>query len=262
MTNVVFLCRFRVGTALHLHYGDANPELHHTLLPQAIRDMVKYSDAVVNVVMDGIERSGAKTNSLLDIGCGMGGPAFLLARHFDAITALDIEKPVIDTCKALQEKRCIPYALPIEGELVDDFMACVPEDVDRSRVEFRQTDALCLAPSLGVFDAVLVSNTLDKLAAPNGLIGRLGGSRGLVRQGGILVTIDGFNWQGKVTPKQLWLGGYTNSDGHPVRSSTGLEQVLGDHFELISTTNIPCLNYQNERKYTLEICEARVWRAL
>ena len=57
----------------------------------------------------------------------------------------------------------------------------VDDDVDRSRVSFKQMDAMCLAPALGEFDVVVLSNVLELLISPMACLGRLGGRQGVVR---------------------------------------------------------------------------------
>lgn len=68
-------------------------------------------------------------------------------------------------------------------------------------------------------DAALIHSTIDAIPSPNGLLGRMGGARGIVREdGGIVVVVSAYEWNEDVTPEGAWLGGYVDKDGNEVRS--------------------------------------------
>lgn len=47
--------------------------------------------------------------------------------------------------------------------------------------------------------------------------GRLGGSRGVLRKGGLLMVTSTWDWSEKVADKQLWLGGTRDAAGAAIR---------------------------------------------
>lgn len=68
-------------------------------------------------------------------------------------------------------------------------------------------------------DAALIHSTIDAIPSPNGLLGRMGGARGIVREnGGVVVVVSAYEWNEDVTPEGAWLGGYLDKDGNEVRS--------------------------------------------
>ena len=84
--------------------------------------------AEVAEVVRGLDLTGLEG---LDIGCGIGGPDFLLVEEHGAASLLgiDVEQPVIDRCKARAEQRGLsnrlfyrkidPGPLPLEDESFD-----------------------------------------------------------------------------------------------------------------------------------------------
>lgn len=76
------------------------------------------------------------------------------------------------------------------------------------------------------FDAVLIHSILDKIPAPSTLLARMGGAAGMVRQsGGLVIVISAYDWNEDVTPRESWVGGYTDKDGIQV-GGTGFECLL------------------------------------
>lgn len=45
----------------------------------------------------------------------------------------------------------------------------------------------------------------------------MGGPRGLVKKGGLLLVSSTYCWSERTAASQLWLGGTTDADGNPVR---------------------------------------------
>lgn len=68
-------------------------------------------------------------------------------------------------------------------------------------------------------DGVLIHSVMDAIPGPNSLLGRMGGARGLVRQGGgLLVIVSAYDWNDKVTPRGSWLGGFDDENGDKASS--------------------------------------------
>src|SRR5207244_5285072 len=125
-----------------------------------------------------------------------------------------------------------------EGELGVMLGAELDPGIDRGRVTFRQADACTLPAELEGFDAVLVANLLCRIPSPSALLSRMGGPRGLVRSGGLLVVASPYTWMEEYTPKEVWLGGFVR-DGVEVKSTDGLRRLLEGEFELIAEKEMP-----------------------
>ena len=75
--------------------------------------------------------------------------------------------------------------MKVEGNITDT--VDVPRgasDAAARKVTFRQMDPCCIAPDIGVFDAVVVNNVLDACVSPKAPLGRLGGVQPIVAPGG------------------------------------------------------------------------------
>lgn len=78
-------------------------------------------------------------------------------------------------------------------------------------------DPCAMAPDIGVYDCVIVSHILEQIASPKALLVRMGGPRGIVKKGGLLVIACTGDWDSKVVPKQLWLNAkYSDNDKNEV----------------------------------------------
>lgn len=237
---------------IHLHYdSQADPNM-----PQEARD---YVAKTARLLTDAAAEVGAPMDRVLDLGCGVGGISFELARSYARVLGIDVSATFIETAQQIQEEGSRPYYLIEEGEIKVERVAKLPPNVDAARVEFKQADAMCLAPDLGAFDAVLVANMIDRLPAPASLLARLGGPRGLVRPGGILAITSPFSWQQRFTPRDLWLGGHETNEGD-VRSVDTIKKTLAENFELLHEQEIPLALREHARKYDYALSHASVWR--
>ena len=61
----------------------------------------------------------------LDIGCAVGRSAFELCCTFSEVIGIDYSKLFIDTCNLLKDHGHLKYAIPIEGELIQQLDAKV-----------------------------------------------------------------------------------------------------------------------------------------
>ena len=138
------------------------------------------------------------------------------------------------------------------------------------------------------FDAVLMSNLLDRLADPECVLNQL---PDLLRPGGIAVIASPYSWSETWTPKSKWLGGRyevsaachemslgcsacstlhkqqetttscLQEGGVAVHTSEKLRQIMEhNQFELIEQRNLPYLIREHSRKYQLYLAHATVWR--
>jgi 5-histidylcysteine sulfoxide synthase len=172
--------------------------------------------------------------NVLEIGCGAGGLSFLLAENFRGVVGLDHNHGNIKLALNLRAGKN-SVALPAEG---------IVFPTSRQNVEFRMSDPMSVPAELFGFDAVVVSDVLDKVSSPNSVLGRLGGSRGLVKDGGLLVVYCGYSWDANATPSTLWLGATSSicesSDRPtPAASAMDLSRRLDSQFELIHHSRMP-----------------------
>lgn len=196
----------------------------------------------------------------LDVGCSVGGATFALAHTFHEVTGMDLSARFIDTAKQLQGDGRVAYDRVDEGDLVTPREAVVADAGARGRVTFRQADACSLPAELRGFDAVLAANLLCRLPSPRALLDRMGGPRGLVRPGGVLVITAPYSWSESFTPREAWLGGFTRDDGSEVRSLDTLREILSPEFDLVETRDMPLVIREHARKFEYIVAQATAWR--
>ena len=180
--------------------------------------------------------------NFIEVGCGAGNNAIQLASNFRAVIGIDLNGDHIKIAKSVLDGSIDSFQVKHEGEITNTHKLNLKNDSQNSErlIEFRQADPLCLPAELKEFDMVFLNDILDTVSSPNSLLGRMGGERGLVKHGGVLLISSAFQWKDTVTPKQLWLGGYIDEKtGNEVESRNELVKKLSDEFQMISMTQIP-----------------------
>ena len=189
----------------------------------------------------------------LDMGCAVGRSAFELARTVPRVVAVDFSSAFIAAARGLKATGRARCSVVIEGERTLDLPVRVPEDVDRSRVEFEVGDATSLRSDLGTFDVVLAANLICRLPEPRKFLDRL---PSLVAPGGQLLLATPFSWLREHTPEEHWLGGKEGGDS----SFKVLRSILDPHFELQLTKDLPFLIREHARKFQYVVSLGSRWR--
>jgi putative 4-mercaptohistidine N1-methyltranferase len=249
--------RTMLDAYLLLHFGSAEETLGATPGPAEATDFPRRCGAWVRAWADRLAIGDARA---LDVGCAVGGAAFDLARRFREVVGIDLSASFVEMANTLRTAGRAAYRRVDEGELHTDLVATVDPAIDRARTAFRRGDAGSLPADLGAFDAVLVANLLCRLPSPKALLGRLGGPRGLVRPGGILVVTTPSTWREEFTPRDAWLGGIVTPEGRRLTTLDGLHAALDPEFELLETRDVPLLIREHARKYEYIVAQGSVWR--
>eukprot|EP00887_Chlorella_sp_A99_P003595 scaffold7.g3595.t1 len=226
---------------------------------------------------------GVGLESVVEVGCGVGGLALRLAAGTPAtpsagasasasaaaasasspgpvVLGLDHDARAVAVAAAAARNGAVEAARAGEGALAERVRLAVPGDAAaRARASFRQMDPCSLAPDLGQHDAVVLNRVLERIPSPKAPLGRMAGPRGLVRPGGLLLVIADWAWHESVCPPQLWLGG-REEGGAPLRSADGLAAALRPAFRLVAEEQVPCLTRQGDRAFQLTLVHASVWR--
>lgn len=186
------------------------------------------------------------TANALEVGCGPGGLTFQLAQHVQSIIGVDHHAEAVNFAKSLViSSDTLSYSLQQEGELEITQQITQPVGIVSKQIEFRCADPMCLPAEMKGFDVVVLNDVIDKVSAPNSVLGRLGGVRGLVRQGGLLVIVSAYNWNEERTPKALWLGGFKTSAGDIVKSEDTLIDRLSSDFKVYRSLQVPFLWHES-----------------
>lgn len=221
-----------------------------------------YPARVAGMVVEAARQLGVPLGSALEVGAGVGATSFqLAAAGFESVLGVEHDTRAVAAANLAQQTGAVSVSRKDEGHLRTQLTLAVPGgSAARARVAFRQMDPCGIAPDLGPYDAVLLSGVLEKIPSPKGPLGRLGGPRGLVKKGGLVLLTASFCWSERTSASQLWLGGTTDSQGKAVRSRDGLAEALGPDFELVSEADLPQATRTCERMFSVAVMHASLWR--
>lgn len=191
----------------------------------------------------------------LDLGCAVGRATFELSRHFEACLGIDFSSRFITAAEGMRVSGEVEMKVVQEGDQWRSARLRRPPEAKPDRVEFRVGDALALPPGLGVFDAVLMANLIDRLSRPGQC---LEGMAAMVRPGGLLVVTSPYTWLDSFTPREHWL-----PEPGPVGTARGtrmaMERLLAPQFELLHHRDMPFLIREHARKFQWSVAEATIW---
>ncbi|CAD7704115.1 unnamed protein product [Ostreobium quekettii] len=249
-----------VDEYLQFHYGDKDV-LPYERGPKDALNFVQRCALLCEKYCVGLQDFTGENGEVtaLDVGCAVGGTTFELARSFPHVLGLDYSQKFVSAAKEMLLEGSMAYQTVVEGELMERRVACVPDDIERSRVRFMVGDA-CALPDLRPFDAILASNLICRLPDPMSFFRSL---PRLTKQGGIVVLISPYSWLEAWTPKSQWLGGYWSKDegAVAVRTAKRLQEVMdGLGFDLVHQEDVPFMIREHARKYQWGMSHGTVWK--
>ncbi|MEM7396618.1 MAG: putative 4-mercaptohistidine N1-methyltransferase, partial [Verrucomicrobiota bacterium] len=236
---------------LLLHYGTAEQVFPYPFGP---REALSFPVRCVTECLDQ-ERLGPDARAL-DLGCAVGRSSFELARYCPEVIGIDYSSAFIRIASTMAETGFIEHPVWSEGELNETVRFEAPADVDRSRLTFKQGDAMNPDPAWTGFDVVLMSNLIDRLTDPRACIRAL---PRLLNPGGQLIITSPCTWAEEHTPRENWLGGF-EEQGRPVKTEETLTKLLQPDFERVAEKNLPFLIRDHARKFQWSVAQATMWR--
>jgi putative 4-mercaptohistidine N1-methyltranferase len=240
-----------VSEYLLFHYGKADEQLPHAIGPHSALDYP------VRCVTECLEPKALPPNARgLDLGCAVGRSTFELARYCTEVIGIDFSHAFVNRANQLKKEGTCDYAFAEQGALTRQASAVIDPNIDRSRTQFQQGDAMNLPDNLGKFHVVLMANLIDRLIDPKLCLNQL---PELVETGGQLIITSPYTWLEEYTPKVNWLGGY-DKNGQTVDTLDGLKSCLQDTFELTETKDLPFLIREHARKYQWSVAQGSIWR--
>lgn len=72
-----------------------------------------------------------------------------------------------------------------------------------------------------------------------------------------------YDWDEQTTEKKNCVGGIVEDDGGfdvEVRTLDNLKSILGEHFEFLSSEDVPWVMRRTERKLEYNVSECSVWK--
>ena len=239
-----------------LHFAPPELQMPYSFGP---KDATSYPQRCADLVTDWCRKLGISKGKALDVACAVGAATFRMAESFEHVIGVDLSRRFIEAASELRDKHELEFNAKVEGNILSKQKAIVTPGA-AARTEFRQADACALPAEYSDFDAVLLANLLCRLVSPGACLSRMWGSRGIVRPGGLLVTVSPYTWMEKFTPRDVWLGGYKDENGTPRYSEDGLKEMLGEHFELLDTHDVPLIIREHRRKYQYIVSQAMIWQ--
>jgi len=235
---------------LLFHYGKANEQLPYETGPLAALHFP------MRCVQEALRVAGKTPKRALDLGCAVGGASFELARTCAEVVGIDLSNRFIEAAQVLQKEGIYSYQRKDEGDLSTLLEAVIPDEVERERIKFMTGDACSPDKKLGKFDLVLMANLIDRLPRPAECLKHM---KDVVEHDGLLAITSPYTWMKEFTPKSNWLGGRVEL-GQTIRTMESMKWLLGPHFQLIGTKDIPFLIREHSRKYQWSVAEASFWR--
>jgi len=238
-----------VAKYIDFHYGEAPANLESKNFQVACIDEVAK------------HLNGRQTGKALDIGCAAGRSAFELAKHFDAVEALDFSVRLIEAPSNLQNTGRQRYVCTDEGELnlfkevnLSDFDGY---DAVKEKIAFMQGDACNLVDKYDNYDLVFAGNLIDRLYDPEKFLSLI---KDRINPGGLLVLASNYTWSEEYTPRDKWLGGFKAPTGENFTTLEGIKQVLNPEFKMIADpVDIPFVFRETSRKFQYDVSELTVW---
>lgn len=207
----------------------------------------------------------ASAARVLHLGCGVGAGSFELAKAFGGVVGVDVREPAIRHARILQHHGQFEYERVREGVLTDTTLVRVPATgAERARASFVHADAAAISEEVlagcgGPFDVVVMDAFLTRLRQPLDTLRQL---HRYVRPGGLLVVTSNNDWQPGTTPRNSWLGGF-KMNGEDQSTLAMLRYALKrpGGFELVETCDLARCTRSHERRFTLDVMQASLWRA-
>jgi SAM-dependent methyltransferase/uncharacterized protein YbaR (Trm112 family) len=181
----------------------------------------------------------------LDIGCGVGGVVYRLAKSSKMAYGVDCAFAPIFTARRILLRQPSPqdnYSLRVEGV----------ENRERTIRIALQGNVECVVGSSQAlpfagqfFDVVSAFNVLDVVPSPRETLIQI---RNMLNKHGVLVTTDPYNWDVSPAPIEEWTGGKNGET-----SADGMRQLLKSLFFRILEDRdmIPLLLREHQRHYKL-----------
>eukprot|EP00798_Chlamydomonas_sp_ICE-L_P005380 gene5380-5600_t len=258
-----------------------------------LQSAIDFPQRVVEVLVQWARKeAGGGVQSLgrvLDLGCAVGRISFGLATHFKEVVGVDISSRFIEVANKevvcvdissrfievankevvgvdissrfiemankVKDNGRVEYDMIVEGDITERVSALIDAEIDTSRVSFVQGDACHLPTSYhGSFDAVMVSNLLDRVPEPLQLLKE---TARVLRPGGLMLLSSPHSWSNEYTGKSNWLGG-VYKDGLPTRSHDVLAQLLAPEFDVLYDDIQPIIIPEHASKYQLLVAQQLV----
>jgi putative 4-mercaptohistidine N1-methyltranferase len=193
----------------------------------------------------------------LDLGCAVGRSTFELARTVPEVMGIDLSQRFISAALEIQRTGQIRFRRHEEGSIYTTVLRQLDSTIDRTRCRFEAGDALRLRSDLGTFDFVLAANLIDRVNSPSALLAIF---RRVLNRSGHLLIASPYTWLSEFTPPEKWLG--ATQSWSEISTLQGIQEQLGNEFQLVSSKDLPFLIREHVRKYQWSVAQASLWKKI
>lgn len=244
-----------ISRYLLMHYGSHDDVFNRVGHPLA--DAHGYPDRLAGVLHAAAQRTGTVVRSALDVGCNVGGVTHALSTWVTGnVVGIDISARSVEVARAVTAGGGGVFSVVEQGPLTKEVEVRLPAGGSRARVEFEVGDGAVLRPSAEPFDAVLLSNVLDRVADPAACLVQFAADDRLLRPGGLLMIACPWSWYPEYSAADVWLG----SARDDTSSETALKDLLSSTFSLIDERDEAGVLRQNLREYDYFEAHVTVWQ--
>jgi len=245
-----------------LHYGSSKDTLSpYALNAGAPMGALRFPQRCAELVSEAVEKIDGQMESVLDVGCAVGGSSFhLAALGFKSVTAIDLSRGQINQANAVKSAlsigKNVEFSVPVEGSTRLNVIANLePYRKIRESVDFFVGDACDLPERVSsqVFDAVLGANLICRTPDPAKCLSEMSK---VLKPGGVLCLTTPFTWMKEFTPPEKWLvGKFGESSFQMLRL-----RLEAEGFELIFRRPMPFLIRETGRKFQFVVAEGSAWK--
>lgn len=242
-----------ISKYLLMHYGAAEDVFERPGHPLAAAH--GYPQRLSDALHAAARRTGTEVRTALDVGCNVGGVTQALSSWVtERVIGIDISPRAVEVAQAVSVGGGGVFSVAQLGPFSREVQVRLPER-RRADVVFRVGDGAALHEVEGVYDAVLLSNVLDRVSDPAACLRQLSDTERTLRRGGLLMIACPWSWYPEYSDPATWLG----SPSTRTTSETALKAQLSEAFDLVSESDEPGVLRQNPREYDYFEAHITIW---
>lgn len=243
-----------ISKYLLMHYGSLEDVFESTHHPLAFAH--GYPQRISGILQNVSLNKGVTVSRALDVGCSVGGIAHALSRWVDTLVlGMDASTRSIDVATALTRSRGGIFGVIQQGPYARNVSVRVGGSESGPEVSFEVGDA-CGLRYEKQFDAVILSNVLDRVTHPGECLRQFHAEDGPLRPGGLLLIACPWSWYPDYSRPEEWFG----STKDEITSEDDLKARMSEGFTLVHESNEPAVLRQNPREYDYFNAHVTVWK--
>jgi SAM-dependent methyltransferase/uncharacterized protein YbaR (Trm112 family) len=199
--------RQNLSSAIWDHYGDTDPA-ERPAAGEPGADPGPTPGAVIRLLKAALEMVPGGSGPALEVGCSVGRCTLELATATRGLVlGVDLSLPALQAARRCIDSGIVTYDRRRLGLLYERRTFPLPAAADAAaRVDFWAADALALPLRPGQFTLAVALNVLDCVASPVQLLRSLAAA---VTPGGHFVLSCPYDWSGRVSAPDMWIGGHS-----------------------------------------------------